>query len=84
MQTLTYVNGHRTTRLSPSLVREETRDGKTIYFCNCGLGYDDILIAYACEEYARTHGINSDDITRKAVYNPRSAQQLTKRTVTTP
>ncbi len=48
------------------------RNGKTIYLCDCGLGYDDILIAYACGEYFATHGVNSEEITKKAVYNPRS------------
>jgi hypothetical protein len=62
------------------LVREERHNGKTIYICNCGLGYDDMLIAYACEEYARTHGVNSEDIIKRAVYNPRT-ERLTRRTV---
>ena len=66
------------------MVREERHNGKAIYFCNCGLGYDDILVAYACEEYARTHGISSEDIIKRAVYNPRSAPQLAKRNVMTP
>jgi hypothetical protein len=54
------------------LVREEVHNGGTIYVCDCGLGYDDILVAYACGEYYRTHGVNSEDITKKAIYNPRS------------
>jgi len=54
------------------LVREETHEKKTIYICDCGLGYDDILIAYACEEYKRQHGINAEDIIKHAIYNPRS------------
>jgi len=54
------------------LVREEKHGGKTVHMCDCGLGYNDILIAYACEEYKRIHGINSEEITRHAVYNPRT------------
>jgi hypothetical protein len=61
------------------MVKEEIHGGKTIYICNCGLGYDDILIAFACEDYRLTHGINSEEIVKKAVYNPRSDE--TKRTV---
>lgn len=57
------------------MVREEKHDGKTVYVCDCGLGYDDILIAYACEEYARTRGVNSEDIVRRAVYNARSDKE---------
>jgi hypothetical protein len=66
-----------------TLVKEERHEGKTLYMCNCGLGYEDILIAYACEEYARTYGANSEDITKRAAYNPRSPQAA-KRTVVTP
>jgi hypothetical protein len=66
--------------LADCLVREEVHDGKTVYVCKCGLGYGDILIAYACEEYFRTHGVNSEDITKRAIYNPRS-QGSAKRTV---
>jgi hypothetical protein len=54
------------------LVQEERREGKTIYICECGLGYGDMLIAYACEEYRRVHGVNSGDIIKHAIYNPRS------------
>ncbi len=48
------------------LVREEIRGGRKIYICSCGLGYDDILIAYACEDYSKTHGVNSEEITKNA------------------
>ena len=44
----------------------------TVYLCECGLGYEDILVAYACEEYRRVHGVDSEDITKHAIYNPRS------------
>jgi len=54
------------------LAKEEQHDGKAVYICDCGLGYGDMLIAYACEEYARTHGINSEEIIKRAIYNPRS------------
>ncbi len=43
-------------------VREEIQAGRTVYLCSCGLGYDDPLIAFACEEYARTHGVNQEEI----------------------
>jgi len=65
------------------LVREEVHNGKTIYVCNCGLGYDDILVAYACGEYFLTHGVNCEDITKKAIYNPRS-ERAVKRTIAQP
>ena len=55
-----------------ALVHEEEHSGRTVYLCDCGLGYDDILLAYACEEYRRTHGINSEDIIKRATYNPRT------------
>ena len=48
------------------LVREEIHEGRLVYLCNCGLEYDDPLIAFACEDYARTHGVNSEEITRRA------------------
>jgi hypothetical protein len=54
------------------LVTEQERGGKTIYLCDCGLGYGDILIAYACEEYRRMYGVNSEDIMKLAIYNPRT------------
>ena len=54
------------------LVREEKRDGRIIHLCDCGLGYDDVLIAFACEEYMRENGFNSEEITKHAIYNPRS------------
>ena len=57
------------------MVQEEKHDGKTIYICDCGLGYDDMLIAYACEEYRRVHGVNSDDIIKHAVYNARNERR---------
>ena len=50
-------------------MREETLNGKKIHLCDCGLGYDDILIAYACEEYRRLNGVNSEEITKHAIYN---------------
>jgi hypothetical protein len=65
------------------LVREEAHDGKTIFICDCGLGYSDILIAYACEEYYRTRGVNSEEIIKRAVYNPRS-DRAPKRAVVSP
>ena len=69
--------------MAHDLVREENQNGKTVYVCNCGLGYDDLLIAFACEDYFRTHGINSEDIIKRAIYNPRSAR-LTERIAAPP
>lgn len=69
--------------MAEDLIREELHDGRKVYICSCGLGYDDMLIAYACDEYIRTHGISSEDITRRAVYNPRS-DTAAKRAITTP
>jgi len=69
--------------MAVGLIREEVHDGKTVYLCSCGLGYDDILVAYACGEYKRTHGVNSEDITKRAIYNPRSPE-LAKRPITAP
>ena len=70
--------------MDKDLVTEEVIDGKTIYICNCGLGYSDILIAYACQDYFKTHGIKSEEIIKKAIYNPRSNKQAIKRIVTPP
>ncbi|HMK82319.1 MAG TPA: hypothetical protein VK503_01245 [Candidatus Bathyarchaeia archaeon] len=50
----------------------ETHNGKTVYVCSiCGLGYDDILFAYSCNEYCRTQGTQWSEITKRATYNPR-------------
>ena len=65
------------------LVREEIHEGRTVYLCSCGLGYDDPLIAFACEEYARTYRVNSEEIIKRAVYNPRSARRANQ-TIATP
>ena len=69
--------------MAAGLIKEEVHDGKTVYICSCGLGYDDILIAYACDEYKRTYGVNSEDIVKRAVYNPRSSE-LAKRAIAAP
>jgi len=63
------------------MVHEETLNGKKIHICNCGLGYEDNLIAYACEEYYRINGVNSEEITRHAVYNEKM-QRLPKEKTT--
>jgi len=60
----------QTIRDDRGLVTEEIRGGKKIYICSCGLEYDDMLIAYACGDYFKTHGVNSEDIIKKCVYNP--------------
>lgn len=55
-----------------STIKEIKYEGRTVYVCDfCGLGYDDILLAYSCNEYCRTHGTPWDEITKKATYNPR-------------
>jgi hypothetical protein len=48
--------------MTEDLVTEEIRGGKRIYICSCGLGYDDMLIAYACGDYFKTHGVNSEEM----------------------
>ncbi len=52
------------------MVTEQVLDGKKVYVCNCGLIYDDLLVAYACDEYYKAHGKLSEDITKKAVNVP--------------
>jgi hypothetical protein len=58
------------------LVREEVNGAKTIYVCSCGLSYDDILLAYACEDYFKTHGVNSEKIIMRAIHNPPKGKPL--------
>jgi hypothetical protein len=71
-------------QLTVGLIREEAHDGKKVYICSCGLGYDDILIAYACDEYKRTHGVASEEIIKRAVYNPRTDRTLARRVISPP
>ena len=63
------------------MVREESVNGKKIHVCDCGLGYEDSLIAYACEEYYRVNGTNSEEITRHAVYNEKMHRSLKEKMV---
>jgi hypothetical protein len=77
------MNTHLKNLMKHDLVREEIHEGKTVYLCICGLGYNDPLIAFACEEYARTHGVNSEEIIKRAVYNPRTARRANQ-TIATP
>ena len=64
------------------MVTEQSYEGTSIFVCAvCGLGYVDILLTYACEQYFRQYGESSTDIVKKAVYNPRS-NQLERRNVT--
>jgi len=66
------------------VVTEQQHDGRTIFVCTkCGLGYDDILVAFACEEYFREYGESSTDIVKKAVYNPKTSY-LHKRNLVPP
>ena len=56
------------------VVTEQAHEGRTIFVCTkCGLGYDDILVAFACEEYFREYGESCTDIVKKAVYNPKTS-----------
>ena len=52
--------------LAHCMVTEQVLDGK-VYVCKCGLVYDDLLVAYACDEYYKAHGKLSEDITKKAL-----------------
>jgi len=63
------------------LVRQEEHGGKVVYVCDCGLGYDDVLIAFACEDYKRAHGVNSEEIIKRATFNPRDEPK--RRVITT-
>jgi hypothetical protein len=54
------------------MVKGMTHEGRTIYVCDfCGLGYDDILLAYSCNEYCRTHNVPWSEISKRAIYNSR-------------
>ena len=77
------MNTRRKEPMTHDLVKEQILEGKTVYLCSCGLGYNDPLIAFACEDYARTHGVNSEEIIKRAVYNPRSARRANQ-TIATP
>ena len=47
------------------LVTETLHESRKVYICNTsGLGYDDILLAYACERYHREYGDPSTDIVK--------------------
>ena len=74
----TYILNPRVRRLDLLLVTEQVHEGKKIFICNCGFGYDDMLIAYACDDYYKTHGAPSEEILKKAVYNPRIDQSIRK------
>jgi hypothetical protein len=53
------------------VVTEKLHECRNVYICStCGLGYDDILIAYACEQYHRQYGESSTDIVKRAIYRP--------------
>ena len=63
------------------VVLEKLHERREIYVCSiCVLGYDDILIAYACEQYHRQYGESSTDIVKRATYRPtipgKAAQEL--------
>jgi len=69
-----YIVNLSVTKLDLLLVTEQVHEGKKIFICNCGFGYDDMLIAYACDDYCKTHGVASEEILKKVVYNPRIEQ----------
>jgi len=61
------------------VVTEKLHERRTIYICStCGLGYDDILIAYACEEYHRQYEEPSTDIVKRATYRPPALEKARK------
>jgi len=49
------------------LVTEKAEKMPRLYVCDCGLGYDDAHLAYACDQYCQTHGVASGEIIKKAV-----------------
>ena len=49
------------------LVTEKAEIGKRVFICDCGLGYDDARVAFACDQYCQTHGVASGEIIKKAV-----------------
>ena len=69
-----YIVNLSVAKLDLLLVTEQVHEGKKIFICNCGFGYDDMLIAYACDDYCKTHGVSSEEILKKVVYNPRIEQ----------
>jgi len=61
------------------VVTEKLHERRIIYICSiCGLGYDDILIAYACEQYHRQYGEPSTDIVKRATYRPPALEKTRK------
>jgi hypothetical protein len=70
----TYIVNLHVAKLDLLLVAEQVHEGKKLFICNCGFGYDDMLIAYACDDYCKTHGMPSEEILKKVVYNPRIDQ----------
>ena len=49
------------------MVTEKAEKMPRLYVCDCGLGYDDAHLAYACDQYCQTHGVASGEIIKKAV-----------------
>jgi hypothetical protein len=61
------------------VVTEKLHDRGKVYICStCGLGYDDILIAYACEQYHRQYAGPSTDIVKRAIYRPAALERAQK------
>ena len=61
------------------VVTEKLHERREIYICStCGLGYDDILIAYACEQYHRQYRESSTDIVKRAIYRPPALEKARK------
>jgi len=69
-----YIVNLSVAKLDLLLVTEQVHEGKKIFICNCGFGYDDMLIAYACDDYCKIHGVASEEILKEVVYNPRIEQ----------
>ncbi len=53
------------------MVKESTRDGRKVFFCEeCGFGYADRKTASKCEEWCSTRGTCSMEITKHAIIRP--------------
>ena len=74
------LHSNRTEHFRPIIVViEKLHERAKVYICGtCGLGYDDILIAYACEQYHRQYGEPSTDIVKRAIYRPPPLEKARK------
>lgn|GEM_PF-952452 len=77
--TKSYIVMGRTILLPIIVVTEKLHERRNVYICStCGLGYDDILIAYACEQYHRQYGEPSTDIVKRAIYRSPALERTRK------